>query len=75
LWMLTLAPATTPPEGSVTVPVTFAEFPVCAVAVDAAANATNRKNNAPSNALADLMNESPFMNGGLCAAQRRPRLK
>jgi hypothetical protein len=54
---------------------TFAEFPVCAGAADAAANVTQSKNNAPTNALTMLMNESPYMNGGLCAAQRRPRMK
>jgi hypothetical protein len=54
---------------------TFAEFPVCAGAADAAANVTKSKNNVARNAFTLLMNESPFMNGGVCAAQRRPRMK
>jgi hypothetical protein len=72
--MVTVALATTAPEGSVTVPVTLAEFPVCAMLAGAATNTLNSKNKAPRNALTDLIGESPFMNGGLCAAQRRPRM-
>jgi hypothetical protein len=75
LWMVTVAPATTAPEGSVTVPAMFAALPVCAMLAGMGPNAPNRKNKAPRNALADLISESPFMNGGLCAAQRRPRMK
>jgi hypothetical protein len=40
----------------------------------AAASAPNKKNRAARNALTDLISESPFMNGGLCAAQRRSRM-
>jgi hypothetical protein len=72
--MLTLAPATTPPEGSITVPVTLAEFPVCAMLAGTAANTPNRKNKVARNTLTDLINESPFMNGDVCAAQRGPRM-
>jgi hypothetical protein len=73
--MVTVAPATTPPEGSVTVPAMFAAFPVCEKPLGAAANVTKSKNKAARNALAKLMNESPFMNGSVCAAQRPPRMK
>jgi hypothetical protein len=73
--MLTVAFAMTPPEGSVTVPAIFAAFPVCARPLGATAIVTNSKNKAPRNALRNLISESPFMNGGLCAAQRRPRMK
>jgi hypothetical protein len=75
LWMEMVALVTTPPDGSVTVPATFAEFPVCALLPVTAANATNSKNKDPRNALTNLIGESPLMNGGLCAAQRWPRMK
>jgi hypothetical protein len=74
LWMVTVAPATTAPEGSVTVPATFAAFPVCAMLAGTATKIPNRKNKAPRNALTNLISGSPFMNGSLCAAQRRPRM-
>jgi hypothetical protein len=72
--MVTVALATTAPEGSVTVPVTLAEFPVCAMLGGAATNARNSNTNVVKDAFTKLMNESPFMNGGLCAAQRQPRM-
>jgi hypothetical protein len=74
LWMLTVAFATTAPEGSVTVPVTFAAFPVCAQPAGAITDIANRNNKDPRDALTNLINESPFNDGGLCAAQRRPRM-
>jgi hypothetical protein len=52
----------------------FAEFPFWAMPAGAAASAPNNKNKVARNALKDLISESPFMNGGLCAAQRRPRM-
>jgi hypothetical protein len=54
--------------------VMFAAFPVCAMLAGTATNTPNRKNKAPRNALTDLICESPFMNGGVCAAQRGPRM-
>jgi hypothetical protein len=74
LCMVTVAPTTTAPEGSVTVPAMLAEFPFWALPAGAAASAPNNKNKAARNALTDLISESPFMNGGLCATQRRPRM-
>jgi hypothetical protein len=72
--MVTVAPTTTAPEGSVTVPARLAEFPFWAMPAGAAASAPNKKNRAARNALTDLISESPFMNGGVCAAQRQPRM-
>jgi hypothetical protein len=37
-------------------------------------NAATKKSKTPRNALTNLMDESPLMNGGVCAAQRQPRM-
>jgi hypothetical protein len=63
--MVTVAPATTALEGSVTVPVTLAELPTCAKPAGAVTNVPKKRNKIPRNDFANLINVSPIMNCSL----------
>src|ERR1700677_898050 len=64
LCMVTAALATTAPDGSVTVPVTFEEFPLCAGLAGAPASTGKTKNRDTTNLLRNFTMCFSFMNCG-----------
>jgi hypothetical protein len=65
LCMVTVAPATTALEGSVTVPVTLAELPTWAKPAGAVTSIPKKTNKIPRNDFTNLINVSPIMNCSL----------